>query len=158
MRLRWTPEPGDWSDGIRATLPFARWVPWFAGAFGVFSVVLVVVGQVWPGVFGLVCAVVIGSLPTVAVRRSFRRDPIAGREVTAEVSSGAVRMMAADGTACSDVVLGELTGWVETERSFVLRTGGGSFHPVPGRAFASVEDIDRFREILEEELGPAQRT
>ncbi|MGQ0838839.1 YcxB family protein [Actinokineospora sp.] len=155
IRLRWDPEPADWSDGVRAVLPFARWVPWFAAAFGAFSVVLLVIGQTWPGVFGLVCALVIAGLPVVGVRLSFRRNPVAGRTVTADVDEHTMRMMTVDGTAYSDVVLAELAGWAETDRNFVLRTESGAVHPVPGRAFASPEDIDRFRDLLHRTLGPA---
>ncbi|GLZ36831.1 YcxB family protein [Actinokineospora sp. NBRC 105648] len=158
MRLRWDPVPADWADGIRATVPFARRVPWFAAAFGVFSTVLLVLGQISPGIFGLVCAAIIAGLPAVAVRRAFRRDPVAGRAVTAEVDGRSVRMMTTDGSAYSDLELAGLAGWVETERAFVLRTGPGGFHPVPGRAFDSAEDIDRFRDLLERLLGPADRS
>ncbi|MDQ3406007.1 MAG: YcxB family protein [Actinomycetota bacterium] len=153
LRLRWDPVPADWADGIRATVPFARRVPWFAVAFAAFSVVLLVIGQVAPGLFGIGCALVIAALPTLAVRRAFQRDPVAGRTVTAEVDDRSIRMMTADGTAYSDLVVRELAGWVETERNFVLRTDSGGFHPVPGRAFSDSGDIDRFRDLLTRALG-----
>ncbi len=155
MRLRWDPEVGDWADGVRAVVPHARRAPWFAAAFGAFSVGLLVFGQPAPGVFGLFCALVIAALPALGVRHSFRRDPVAGRTVTAEVDERSVRMMTVDGTAYSDLVLADLAGWLETERNFVLRTGSGAFHPIPGRAFAGTEDLDRFRDLLERTLGPA---
>ncbi|GAA2981510.1 YcxB family protein [Actinokineospora diospyrosa] len=155
MRLSWTPEPADWGDGTSAALPFVRWVPWFAAAFGLFSAVLLLTGLTWPGVFGLVCAAGIGAFPAVAIRAAFRREPVAGHPVTAEVDDHSLRMMTTSGSAYSDLTLGELTGWVETKRSFVLLTGPGSFHPVPGRAFDSTEDIDRFRDLLTRVLGPA---
>ncbi|WP_233157958.1 YcxB family protein [Actinokineospora bangkokensis] len=153
MRLRWEPVPADWSDGVRAVLPFARWVPWFAAALGVFSAVLLVLGQVLPAVFGLCCAVLIGALPPFAAWSAFRRDPIAGRVITAEVDERSLRMMTLDGTAYSVVEFAGLAGWRETERSFVLATGGSAFHVVPGRAFASTEDIDAFRGLLTAALG-----
>ncbi|MBM7775382.1 hypothetical protein JOD54_005586 [Actinokineospora baliensis] len=155
MRLSWTPEAADWSDGIRAAVPFVRWVPWFAAAFGLFSAVLLVVGLVLPAIFGLVCAVGIGVFPAVTIRHAFRREPVAGHPVTADVDEHSLRMMTTDGSAYSDLTLDELTGWVETERSFVLLTGPGSFHPIPGRAFDSTEDIDGFRDLLTRLLGPA---
>lgn len=157
LRLRWDPEPGDWADGVRAVLPLARWAPWYAAAFAVFSVALVVTGQTWPGVFGIACALVIAAIPVVGARVAFRRDPIAGRTVTAEVDEHSLRMMTADGTAYSDVPLAELDGWSETPRNFVLHAEGRAFHPVPGRAFGSTEDIDGFRELLRRVLGPARR-
>ncbi|RLK59378.1 YcxB family protein [Actinokineospora cianjurensis] len=155
MRLRWTPVPADWADGVRAVVPFTRWVPWFALALGAFSAVLLVLGQNLPGVFGLVCAVVIAAMPFIAVRHAFRGNPVAGRTVTADIDDHSVRMMTADGSAYSDLVLTDLTGWVETDRSFLLRTGPSGFHPVPGRAFDTTEDIDRFRDLLTRALGPA---
>ncbi|MCG8918385.1 YcxB family protein [Actinokineospora sp. PR83] len=158
LRLRWEPVPADWSDGVRAVVPFVRWVPWFAAALGVFSVVLLVLGQVPPGVFGVVCAAVIAVLPGVAAAVAFRRDPIAGRVITADVDDRSLRMMTLDGSAYSEVDLAELADWAETERSFVLSTGGGAFHAVPGRAFGSTEDIDAFRALLAATLGPRERS
>lgn len=155
IRLRWEPSPGDWSDGIKATVPFARRSVWFAAAFGVFSIVLLVVGQPIPGVFGLVCALLIAAMPSIGTRLAFRRNPIAGRTVTADVDGHVIRMMTLDGTAYSDIVLADLDGWAETERNFVLHTGSGGFHPLPGRAFDSVEDLDRFRDLLVRTVGPA---
>lgn len=157
MELTWTPEPADWSDGFRAVLPFYRWVPVFAAALAIASVVLLVLGQA-PGWFGLGCALIIAVLGPVSTLAAFRRDPIAGREVSAtldERPGGPVMtMMTADGTARSEVPFGALDGWAETERSFLLRTGGTGFHVVPGRGFGSTEDIDRFRALLTDTLGP----
>ncbi|MFC7616067.1 YcxB family protein [Actinokineospora soli] len=153
MRLQWRPEPADWADAVRTMVPFTRWTPWFAAALGAFSLVLVVIGQPVPGVFGVVCAVLIAALPGVGARVAFTRDPIAGRAVTAEVDEERIRLMTVDGTAHSDLRVADLAGWAETERNFVLRTAGGGVHPVPGRAFGSTEDIDAFRDLLSKALG-----
>ncbi|HVK26324.1 MAG TPA: YcxB family protein [Actinokineospora sp.] len=155
IRLRWDPEPADWADGIRATVPFARWSRWFAVALAVGSIVLFLIGQTGPAVFGLASALVIALLPTLDVWLAFRRNPIAGRTVTADVDGHTIRMMTADGTAYSDIQLADLSGWAETERNFVLRTGSRGFHPLPGRAFDSTEDLDRFRDLLVRTVGPA---
>jgi hypothetical protein len=153
MRLQWRPEPADWADAVRTMVPFTRWTPWFAAALGAFSVVLIVLGQPLPGVFGAVCAVLIFALPGAGARWAFRRNPVAGRTVTAEVVGGRISMMTVDGTAHSEFAVAELAGWAETERNFVLRTAGGGVHPVPGRAFDSTADIDAFRDLLSEALG-----
>ncbi|MGX7829762.1 YcxB family protein [Actinokineospora sp. 24-640] len=153
LKLRWSPEAADWADAVRTIVPFTRWAPWFAAALGAFSTVLIVLGQVTPGVFGVVCAVLIAVLPGLGARLAFNRNPIAGRTVTAEVDERHIRMMTLDGTAYSALAVADLAGWAETERNFVLRTAEGGVHPVPGRAFDSTEDIDRFRDLLAKALG-----
>lgn len=153
MRLEWRPEPADWADAVRTIVPFTRWSPWFAAALGAFSAVLIVIGQPLPGVFGVVCAVLIFALPGASARWAFNRNPIAGRTVTAEVDDRHIRMTTVDGTAHSEIAVAELAGWAETDRNFVLRTAEGGVHPVPGRAFGSTEDIDAFRDLLSTALG-----
>jgi hypothetical protein len=153
MRLEWRPEPADWADAVRTMVPFLRWTPWFAAALGAFSVVLIVLGQALPGMFGAACAALILALPGLGARWAFRRNPVAGRTVTARVAGGRISMTTVDGTAHSEFAVAELAGWAETDRNFVLRTEGGGVHPVPGRAFGSTEDIDAFRHLLSEALG-----
>lgn len=155
LRLRWDPVPGDWADAVRVAVPAARWSRWFAAALGAFSAVLLVLGHPLPGGFGLGCAVVVAALPALAARRAFRSNPVAGRTVTADADEHGIRMMTLDGTAYSDLALGGLAGWAETERSFVLRAADGGMHPVPGRAFSDTADIDAFRELLRRGVGPA---
>jgi hypothetical protein len=161
LELRWDPMPADWGDAMRAVVPLYRWSPWFAGALAGFSVVLLVLGQPYPGVFGLVCAVVIAAIPVLAVRTSFRSNPVAGSTVTATVDDQSLRMMTIDGTAYSDLDWARLASWVETRRGFVLRTGAGAaspVYPVPGRAFTKPAERQRFRELLQRHLGPARGT
>jgi hypothetical protein len=156
LELQWDPEPGDWADGLRATVPLYRFAPAFAGAFAAVAVVVVLLGQPWAGVFGMACAAVIALLPVVAVRASFHSNPVAATTVTAKVDDSSLRMMTIDGTAYSDVDWTTVSGWLETRRGFVLRTGTGRtspFYPVPNRAFAEPEQRQHFRDLLRRRLG-----
>lgn len=158
LELRWDPVPSDWADALRAVVPLYRWSPWFSVALAVFSVVLLFLGQPVPGIFGLVCAVVIAAIPFLGVWSSFRGNPVAGSTVTATVDENSLRMMTIDGTAYSDVRWSTLSGWLQTGRGFVLRTGNSqasAVYPVPHRAFEQPADRQRFRELLEQHLGPA---
>jgi hypothetical protein len=160
MELRWDPRPADWVDGLRASAPIYRFAPWFAGAFAVAAVVLVFLGQLAAGVFGMACAAVIATMPVLAVWVSFRRNPVAATTMTAKVDERSVRMMTVDGTAYSDLDWANLAGWSETGRGFVLRTGpdrASPFYPVPNRAFAEPEQRQRFRELLTRRIGPGQQ-
>ncbi|WP_291417571.1 YcxB family protein [Actinophytocola sp.] len=157
LELRWDPRPGDWGDALRAVTPMYRWSPWFAAALAVFGAVLVALGEPLPGVFGLGCAAVIAVLPMLAVNSSFRRNPVAAATVTATVDDSSMRMMTVDGTAYSDLRWSTLSGWLETNRGFVLRTGEATaLFPVPNRAFGAQEERRRFRELLERTVGPAK--
>ncbi len=158
LELRWDPRPGDWGDALRAVTPLYRWSPWFATAMATFGAVLVVLGMPLPGVFGIVCAAVIAALPVIDVYTSFRRNPVAAATVTATVDESSMRMMTIDGTAYSDLRWSALAGWLETNRSFVLRTDQASaLLPVPNRAFGAQEERRRFRELLERQVGPEKR-
>ena len=157
MELSWDPAPGDWADGLRAALPAYRFAPWFAAAFAVAAVVLVFLGQLAAAVFGMACAAVIAVLPVLGVWLSFRRNPVAATPMTARADEQSLRLMTIDGTAYSDVDWAKLSGWLETRRGFVLRTGAdrsSPFYPVPNRAFARLEHRDRFRELLRRRVGP----
>lgn len=155
LELRWDPRPADWSDALRAVTPMYRWTPWFAAALGVFGVVLLVLGEPVPGLFGLACAAVIGVLPLLGVYAAFRRNPVAAATVTATADEQSMRMMTIDGTAYSDLRWSSLSGWLETRRSFVLRTGEASaLFPVPLRAFGDQAELGRFRELLGRRIGP----
>jgi hypothetical protein len=158
MELSWDPAPGDWADGLRAAVPAYRFAPWFAGAFMIAAVVLVFLGQLAAAVFGMACAAVIAVLPVLGVRLSFRSNPVAATTMTARADEQSLRMMTVDGTAYSDVDWTKLSGWLETRRGFVLRTGTGRsspFYPVPNRAFSEPEQRQHFRELLERRVGPA---
>jgi len=158
LELRWDPEPGDWSDALRAVTPLYRRSPWFAAALAGFGAVLLVLGEPLPGIFGLVCAAVIAALPMLGVHSSFRRNPVAAATVTATVDDASLRMMTVDGTAYSDLRWSTLAGWLETRRSFVLRTEeAAGLVPVPNRAFGAQEERQRFRELLERHVGPEHR-
>jgi hypothetical protein len=158
FELRWDPRPADWSDALRAVTPLYRWSPWFAVALAAFGVVLVVLGEAVPGIFGLVCAAVIAALPLLGVYSSFHRNPVAAATVTATADEHSLRMMTVDGTAFSDLRWATLSGWLETRRCFVLRTDAStSLFPVPLRAFGEAAELDRFRELLGRQLGPENR-
>jgi hypothetical protein len=155
LELRWDPRPADWGDALRAVTPLYRWSPWYATAMATFGAVLVVLGMALPGI---VCAVVIAALPMVDVYTSFRRNPVAAATVTATADESSMRMMTVDGTAYSDLRWSALAGWLETNRSFVLRTDQASaLLPVPNRAFGAQEERRRFRELLERRVGPEKR-
>ncbi len=155
LELRWDPHPADWSDALRTVTPMYRWTPWFAAALAVFGAVLLVLGEPVPGLFGIGCAAEIGALPLLGVYSSFRRNPVAAATVTATVDEQSLRMMTVDGTAYSDLRWSTLTGWLETRRSFVLRTGeAAALFPVPLRAFGDQAELDRFRALLGREVGP----
>ncbi len=158
LELRWDPRPGDWGDALRAVTPLYRWSPWFATALATFGAVLVVLGVVLPGVFGIACAAVIVALPMLDVYAGFRRNPVAASTVTATVDDASMRMMTVDGTAYSDLRWSALAGWLETNRGFVLRTGdAAALFPVPHRAFGAQEERRRFRDLLERQVGPEKR-
>jgi hypothetical protein len=157
LELRWDPAPGDWADGLRATVPVYRFAPWFAGAFALAAVVLMFLGQLSSGVFGLAAAAVIAALPVLGVWLSFRRNPVAATTMTARADESSLRMMTVDGTAYTDLDWVKLSGWLETGRGFLLCTGtgrGSPFYPVPNRAFTGLEQRQRFRELLARRVGP----
>ncbi|TDV42655.1 YcxB family protein [Actinophytocola oryzae] len=158
LELRWDPAPSDWNDALRAVYPTYRFAPWFGLGLGVLAIVLLVAGQPLPGSFGVLAAMVIAALPMVAVWLQFRRNPVAASTVTATVDDRSFRMMTVDGTAYTDLRWSAMDGWVETRHNFVLRTGGTSLFPVPGRAFGEQGDLDGFRDLLRAQLGePARR-
>jgi len=158
LELRWDPRPGDWGDALRAVTPLYRWSPWFATAMVTFGAVVVVLGLPAPGLFGVVCGLVIAALPMLDVYLKFRRNPVAAATVTATADESSMRMMTVDGTAYSDLRWSTLTGWQETNRSFVLRTDeAASLFPVPNRAFSAQDERRRFRELLERNVGPEKR-
>lgn len=158
FELRWDPRPGDWGDALRAVTPLYRWSPWFASALATFGAVLVVLGLPLPGVFGIVFGLVIALLPVLDVYLSFRRNPVAAATVTATADESSMRMMTIDGTAYTDLRWSALHGWLETNRSFVLRTDQATaLFPVPNRAFGAQEERRRFRELLERQVGPEKK-
>ena len=156
LELKWDPHPADWADGLRAIVPVYRFAPLFAAVFAVVSVLVAILGQLWVGVFGMVCAAVIALMPLLAVRVSFARNPVAATTMTAKVDERSLRIMTIDGTAYSDLDWSTLSGWLETKRGFVLRTGAGRnspFYPVPNRAFADLAQRQRFLVLVQRRLG-----
>ncbi|WP_253766995.1 YcxB family protein [Goodfellowiella coeruleoviolacea] len=134
-----------------------RWAQWFAAVLAVFGVVLVVLGDVLPGLYGLLAAAVIAVLPALRIRASFQRHPLASRTVTGTADDHSVRM-AVDELARSELAWTRLPAWQETPQGIVLRTGPGRadpIYPVPHRAFADPDDEQRFRELLHRHIGPA---
>jgi hypothetical protein len=159
IEFRWSPRPADWGDALRAAVPLYRWAPWFAGALAGCSVLLLVLGDLAAGCYGLVAAAVVGALVPLAARRSFRATPLAGRTVTGHADAHAVWLTVGD-EARSVLRWSALPAWSETSRSIVLRTGADVASPVyavPHRAFADPGDARRFRELLTRHVGPPAR-
>ncbi|GDY28607.1 YcxB family protein [Gandjariella thermophila] len=159
IEFQWSPRPSDWRDALRAAVPLYRWAPWFAGALAACSVLLLVLGDVAAGCYGLVAAAVVAALVPLAAHRSFRAAPLAGRTVTGHADDQAIRLTIGD-EARSVVRWSALPAWSETSRNIVLRTGPGAASPVyavPHRAFADPADARRFRELLARHIGPAGR-
>jgi hypothetical protein len=155
LELKWDPTPGDWADGLRATVPIYRYAPFFAAAFAIGGVVVVLLGQLGAGVFGMACSAVIALFPVIAVRLSFHRNPVAATTVTAKVDESSLRLMTIDGTAYSDLEWENLSGWLETRRGFVLRSDSG-LYPVPNRAFTESGQRAQFRDLVVRRLGAGQ--
>jgi hypothetical protein len=157
IEFRWSPRPADWRDALRAAVPLYRWAPWFAGALAGCSVLLVALGDVAAGCYGLVAAAVVAALLPLAVRRSYRATALAGRTVTGHADDHAVRLTIGE-EARSVLRWSALPAWSETSRGIVLRTGAGAASPVyavPHRAFTEPGDVRRFRELLARHIGPA---
>jgi len=154
----WAPSPADWRASLRTMVPMVRWAPWFALAFAVISFVLLVAfdDMVFVALFGLVCALVIGFMEPVAVWWRFSSDEMISRTVVGSADDQSFRM--AVGTAVrEEIAWEELPGWTETRQGFVLETldEGSASLSVPHRAFASTQDAQSFRELLEQHIGPA---
>jgi hypothetical protein len=159
VEFRWSPRPADWRDALRATVPLFRWAPWFAGALAACSLVLIGLGDVAAGVYGLVAAAVVAMLVPLAALRSFRANPLAARTVTGYADEDMLRLTIGD-EARSVLRWSALPAWLPTSRSIVLRTGPGTGSPVyavPRRAFTEPGDEQRFRELLARHVGPAGR-
>jgi hypothetical protein len=155
----WSPQPGDWRDALRTTVPMFRWAPWFAAALAVLSVVVLLLDMPWAGVFGLVLAAVIAVMVPVQITASFRNHPLAAKSVAGSADEHSLRMTVGE-SARSELDWAGLPGWTETARGFVLRTGEGTGAPayaVPHRAFRDDADRDRFRTLLTDRVGPAAR-
>jgi len=150
----WSPRPGDWRDALRTAVPLYRWAPWFGLALAALGVVVLALGMTWAGVFGVVLAVIIIALVPVGTAVNFHNHPLAARTVTGSADARSLRMAVGD-AARSELAWDELPGWSETARGFVLRTGGAAMYAVPRRAFAGPEEVDRFRSLLVEHVGPA---
>ncbi|RZS43279.1 YcxB-like protein [Herbihabitans rhizosphaerae] len=158
IEFDWDPVPGDWGDALRATVRAYRWAPWYAGALAVMGIVLLFIGSPLAGGFGLIAAVVIAAMPVVQIHLAFKRNPVADRKVTGVADATALRMTTIDGTAHSDVEWTTVPGWLETSRTFVLRSQAGGLYPVPHRAFAGDKEREAFRELLRTAVGePSSR-
>jgi hypothetical protein len=157
--FRWAPSPADWRAGLRAMVPMFRWAPWFALAFVVISLVQLFVfdGPIFVGIFGLVCALVIGFMEPVAVWWRFSSDEMISRTVVGSADAKSFRM-AVGRAVREEIVWQELPGWTETRQGFVLETldEGAASLSVPHRAFASDEDQTTFRSLLVNNIGPAK--
>ncbi|MFS8098755.1 YcxB family protein [Lentzea alba] len=138
-------------------VPMFRWAPWFALAFGVFSLLLFLLdGNVLVAGFGLLSALVIGFMEPVAVWWRFSSDEMISRTVMGSADDQSFRM-AVGSSVREEIVWQELPGWTETRQGFVLETldEGAASLSVPHRAFASDEDRASFRGLLEQHIGPA---
>ncbi|MEV0677589.1 YcxB family protein [Actinosynnema sp. NPDC050436] len=149
----WSPRAADWRDALRTAVPVFRWAPWFGVALGVLGVVVLFLGMTWAGVFGLALAVIIVALVPVGTAVNFHNHPLAAKTVTGSADEHSLRMSVGQ-AARSELAWDELPGWSETPRGFVLRTGTSAMYAVPHRAFAGADDVDRFRSLLVEHVGP----
>ncbi len=150
----WSPRPADWRDALRTAVPLYRWAPWFGLALGAFGVVVLFLGMTWAGVFGVALAVVIVALVPIGTAVNFHNHPLAAKQVTGSADDRSLRMSVGD-AARSELAWDDLPGWSETSAVFVLRTGSAAMYAVPHRAFAGSDDVDRFRSLLVEHVGPA---
>ncbi|ACU36128.1 YcxB family protein [Actinosynnema mirum] len=150
----WTPHPSDWRAALRTAVPLYRWVPWFAAAFAVFGVVVLVIGLTVPGGAALVLAALMAAMVPVTTWVSFHNHPIAAKAVTGSADDHSLRM-AVSGAARSEVAWSQLPGWAETGRTFVLRTPDSGMYAVPHRAFGPGDGVGKFRALLAEHVGPA---
>jgi hypothetical protein len=158
IELTWDPTLRDWLSGVRSGVPFVRYLPWLAGAFALAAAVLLVLGHVRIALFGFGYAAVIIVLPAVLAWISFRLHPGARTTMTGRADEHSLLMMAIDGTTYSDLPWENITGWAETRRAFVVRTGAGNataIYTVPHRAFAEPERHQQFRELVGRRVGPA---
>ncbi|HEV8556693.1 MAG TPA: YcxB family protein [Actinophytocola sp.] len=157
IELTWDPTLRDWLNGVRAGFPFVRFLPWVALAFALAGGVLLVLGHVRMALVGFGYAAVIIVLPAVMAWISFRMHPGAKTTMTGRVDEHSLLMMAVDGTTYSDLPWEVITGWAETRRGFVVRTGAGNaiaIYTVPHRAFAGPEQHQQFRELVGRRVGP----
>ncbi|GGP86623.1 YcxB family protein [Saccharothrix coeruleofusca] len=150
----WSPRPADWRAALRTAVPLYRWAPWFALALGAVGVVVLALGMVAAGLFGLALAVIIVALVPVGTAVNFHNHPLAAKAVTGTADQHSLRM-AVGNTARSELAWSELPGWSETGRTFVLRTASSAMYAVPHRAFADPAAVERFRALLEQHVGPA---
>ncbi|MEU4806819.1 YcxB family protein [Actinosynnema sp. NPDC023587] len=150
----WSPRAADWRDALRTAVPLYRWAPWFGLATGVLGVVVLFLDMTWAGVFGLALAVIIIALVPIGTALNFHNHPLAAKTVTGSADGRAVRMAVGE-AARSELAWAELPGWSETPRGFVLRTGTAAMYAVPHRAFTGTDDVERFRSLLVEHVGPA---
>lgn len=157
--FRWAPSPADWRASLRTMVPMFKWAPWFALVLGVFSLVLLLGFEdaLVVGLFGLVCALVIGLMEPVAVWWRFSSDEMISRTVMGSADDRSFRL-AVGNAVREEIVWEELPGWTETRQGFVLETldEGAASLSVPHRAFASAEDVTSFRSLLEQRIGPAK--
>lgn len=149
----WSPRPSDWRQALRTAVPLYRWAPWFGLALGVFGVVVLFMGMTWAGVFGLALAVIIIALVPIGTAVNFHNHPLAAKTVTGSADAHSLRMSVGE-AARSELDWSDLPGWSETGGVFVLKTATTAMYAVPHRAFTGSDDVDRFRTLLVEHVGP----
>jgi YcxB-like protein len=150
----WSPRSADWRDALRTAVPLYRWAPWFGAVLAVLAVVVLLLGMTWAGVFGLALAVIIVALVPIGTAVNFHNHPLAAKTVTGSADAHSLRMSVGE-AARSELAWDDLPGWAETPRVFVLRTATTAMYAVPHRAFKDPAEVDRFRSLLVEHVGPA---
>lgn len=153
IRFRWTLNRADHLDLLRSCARLVRFAPLFAAALLIAGVVLAVLGQWLPALFGMLLGVVILLLPYWQAEQSRRSYPLAGEEIRASADDEGVKLDIA-AHAHSELHWRRISGWSDTGRTIVLRTShtaGG--YPIPRRAFEDHGQAEAFTELLHTKLG-----
>ncbi|MGH3626148.1 MAG: hypothetical protein ACRDRL_01685 [Sciscionella sp.] len=165
LRFGWTPDAADWVDALRATVPMVRWAEWFAAAFALFGLVLLVLGHWGEGVFGVLVAAVIVLLPRWQALRALRDDPLAASTVQALADEQGLQLSIGS-TPTTELRWQRVPAWRMTRRCVLLlgagpgtaspRAGTRAPYAIPLRAFDDPADLQRFQLLLRSGVGEAQ--
>ncbi|WP_031469961.1 YcxB family protein [Sciscionella sediminilitoris] len=152
IRFSWTLRRADHLDLLRTSMPLIRFAPLFAAALAVAGVVLLVLGQWLPGVLGLVLGALVLAVPYWQAVLSERHYPLAGKEISASADQTRVKLDVA-AHAHSELAWDRISGWSDTGRTIVLRTGSAGGYPIPRRAFTDPGQAAEFTKLLHAKVG-----